>query len=74
MSVQQYFAELDNNNCVINVHVVTQEFLNANPDRYPGVYAETFVDLEGKTYAGIGYFYDPNTQDFYQLVQPHPPA
>ena len=59
-----YFAQLDNNNRVLAVHVVTQEFINENPGRYPGVWVETFQDVEGKTYAGIGFIYDPATQNF----------
>ena len=62
--VAQYFAQLDENNVVINVHVVTAEFMAANPDRYPGVWVETFFDTDGKTYAGVGYTYDYDTQDF----------
>lgn len=59
----QYFAQLDENNIVIHVAVVTAEFMAANPDRYPGVWVETFID-DTHTYAGIGYIYDYNTQDF----------
>jgi hypothetical protein len=70
MSVEQYFAEIDNNNVVVNMHVVTQKFLDENPERYPGTYVETFVDFEGKTYAGIGYTYDSVTQDFVAPVAP----
>jgi hypothetical protein len=44
----QYFAQLDDNNIVINVHVVTAEFMAANPDRYTGVWVETFFDTEAK--------------------------
>ena len=61
---QQFFAQLDANNVVIDVHCVTQEFLEANPDRYPGVWVETFFDTDGKTYAGIGFIYNYDTQDF----------
>jgi hypothetical protein len=46
------------------VHVVHRDFLEANPDRYPGTWVETFFDLPNKTYAGVGYTYDPVTQDF----------
>jgi hypothetical protein len=60
----QYFAQIDNNNVVIDVHVVTQEFMNANPDRYTGIWVETFFDTPNKTYAGIGFTYDYETQDF----------
>jgi hypothetical protein len=59
-----FFAQLDENNRVLSVHAVTQEFIDENPDRYPGVWVETFADVEGKTYAGVGFTYDPVTQDF----------
>ncbi len=65
-----FFAQLDENNVVIDVHCVTQEFLEANPDRYPGVWVETFFDTPGKTYAGLEYIYDFDTQDF----TPPPPV
>jgi hypothetical protein len=50
------------------VHVVTQQFLDDNPERYPGMYVETFVNVPGKTYAGVGYTYDRVTDDFVPLV------
>jgi len=59
-----YFAQLDDNKRVLAVHAVTQEFIDENPERYSGVWVETFADVEGKTYAGIGFTYDPVTQDF----------
>jgi len=61
---RQFFAQLDDNNVVIDVHCVTQEFLNANPERYPGTWVETFFNTDGKTYAGMFYTYNDNTQDF----------
>ena len=61
---RQFFAQLNENNIVIDVHCVTQEFLEANPDRYPGVWVETFFDTNGKTYAGVGFTYDYDTDDF----------
>lgn len=61
---QQFFAQLDDNNVVIDVHCVTQEFLEANPERYSGVWVETFFDTNNKTYAGIGFTYSFETQDF----------
>lgn len=64
MSIPQYFAQIDDNNIVISVHCVTREFLDENPDRYPGTWVETFVDVPTKTYAGVGYVYDPKTKDF----------
>ena len=60
----QYFAQIDENNIVTLVHVVTREFLEANPERYQGTWVETFYDLAGKTYAGVGYIYDAVTNDF----------
>jgi len=60
----QYFAQIDDNNVVTHVAVVQREFLEANPERYTGVWVETFFDTAGKTYAGIGYTYDEATQDF----------
>ncbi len=60
----QYFAQIDQNNVVVNVAVVTSEFMAANPDRYTGTWIETFIDRNNKTYAGIGYIYNETTQDF----------
>jgi hypothetical protein len=62
MTAPTYFAQLDENNIVINVAVVTAEFMAENPDRYPGVWVETFIEVAGKTYAGIGYTW--NGTDF----------
>jgi hypothetical protein len=62
--VAQYFAQIDDNNVVTSVHVVEQEFLEANPERYTGTWVETFFDIPNKTYAGIGYTYSYQTQDF----------
>lgn len=59
-----FFAQLNDDNVVTDVHCVTQEFLEANPERYTGTWVETFFDTAGKTYAGIGFIYDEATQDF----------
>ncbi len=59
-----YFAQLDENNRVLAVHCVTQEFIDENPDRYPGTWVQTYSNVEGKTYAGVGFTYDPKTKDF----------
>ena len=64
MTNHQYFAQLNSNNVVVHVAVVHQDFLEANPERYPGTWVETFFDTAGKTYAGIGFTYDEATQDF----------
>jgi hypothetical protein len=61
---EQYFAQLDENNVVITVAVTTLEFMAANPDRYSGVWVETFYDDPDKTYAAPGDIYDYDTQDF----------
>lgn len=66
----QYFAQLDDNDVVVRVAVVTREFLEANPDRYQGSWVETFFDTEGKTYAGVGFTYDEATQDFVAPAAP----
>lgn len=60
----QYFAQINDDNVVTHVAVVQQEFLEANPERYSGTWVETFVDDPNKTYAGFGYIYDYDTQDF----------
>jgi hypothetical protein len=70
--VAQYFAQIDNNNIVINVAVVTAEFLTANPERYKGIWVETFFNTDGKTYAGVGFTYDYDTQDFTAPVYVEP--
>jgi len=62
--VAQYFANLDTNNVVMTVHAVTSEFIAANPERYTGTWVETFIDDPNKTYAGIGYTYDADLDEF----------
>ena len=71
MTNHQYYAQIDSNNIVTDVAVVHKDFLEANPDRYPGTWVETFFDLPNKTYAGVGYIYKPVTKDFTAPV--HPP-
>jgi hypothetical protein len=60
---EQYFAQIENN-IVVSVHVVTAEFMAENPERYPGTWVETFIGAQGKTYAGVGYTYNADTNDF----------
>jgi hypothetical protein len=62
--IEQFFAQINENNIVTDVHCVQQEFLVANPERYTGTWVETFCHTVGKTYAGIGYTYSYDTQDF----------
>lgn len=61
MNEQTYYAQVTNG-VVTNVAVVTAEFMAENPDRYQGEWVETFIDVPGKTYAGIGYTW--NGTDF----------
>ncbi len=67
---EQYFAQLDENNVVITVAVTTPEFMAANPDRYPGIWVETFYDDPNKTYAAPGDIYNYETQDFEAPPEP----
>lgn len=66
---EQYFAQVTDG-VVTDVRVVSREFLEANPDRYTGTWIETFIDVEGKTYAGIGFTWDGT--DFSPPVAPEP--
>ena len=61
---QQFFAQLDENNIVTKIKVVTAEFMAENPERYLGVWVETFYNTDNKTYAGLGYIYNYETKDF----------
>ena len=65
---KQYFAQLNQNNIVVDVRVVSREFLEANPDRYQGTWVETFFNTENKVYAGVGFTYDEVSQDFVSPV------
>ena len=69
--MQQYFAQINDNNIVTHVAVVQREFLEANLQRYTGVWVETFTDDPNKNYAGIGMEYLEAEQDFRSL-QPYP--
>ena len=53
----QYFAQVVDG-VVTDVRVVSSNFMAANPERYTGTWIETFIGVEGKTYAGIGYTWD----------------
>lgn len=67
---RQFFAQLNDDNVVIDVHCVTKEFLEANPERYTGTWVETFYNHPTKTYAGVGWTYDYDTQDFVAPIAP----
>jgi hypothetical protein len=73
VNTKQFFAQIDAQNIVTNVAVVTAEFMVENPERYPGTWVETFFDTVGKTYAGLGYIYDNETKDFYESISPPSP-
>ena len=68
----QYFAQINSDNIVTNVAVVTTEFMAENPDRYAGIWVETFIDDLNKIYAGVGYIYNYDTQDFTPPLPPEP--
>ena len=68
--MNQYYAQLNADNIVIDVHCVTAEFMAANPERYTGVWVETFYDAPNKQYAGLQFTYDYATQNF---TPPPPP-
>jgi hypothetical protein len=69
----QYFAQLDETDTVVKVAVVTSEFMAENPDRYTGRWVETFFDTAGKTYAGVGFIYIEERQDFIPPILPAEP-
>jgi len=71
-NLPQYFAQINNENLVTDIAVVTRLFLDENPERYPGTWVETFINLPNKTYAAIGFMYDPATNDFYDPTPPLP--
>lgn len=66
--MNQYFAQVTDG-VVTDVAVVSASFMAANPDRYQGTWVETFLETQ-KTYAGIGFMYDPATQDFFDPTPP----
>ena len=66
----QYFAQINEENIVTYVAVVTAEFMQQNPSRYPGTWIETFYDVPSKTYAGVGYTW--NGTDFIAPVATSP--
>jgi len=68
----QYFAQINADNIVTDVAVVHADYMAENPDRYPGIWVETFFDLPTKTYAGIGYTYDAVLDEF--VAPPAPVA
>lgn len=60
-----YYAKVENGT-VTDLHVVSYDFIVANPDRYgdPSLWIETFVDGSGPGYCGIGWTYDAALNKF----------
>lgn len=69
-----HFAQLDENNKVVRFAVVEEEYLRANPDRYPGTWVNAHRDTEGKTPAFYNSTYDPDTDTFAPPPPPEPVA
>lgn len=76
-----HWAKIENG-IVVQVNVVEDEFLQANPDRYTGLWVKTSYNTIGgihqlggtplrKNYAGVGYIYDEVRDAFYE-PQPYP--
>ena len=72
MTTEQYFAQLDENNEVIYIAIVTSQFMAENPDRYPGTWVECFIDSPTKTYPGTGFTYNETIKDFVPPTPPEP--
>lgn len=70
--MNQYFAQINEDNVVTDVRIVSREFLKANPQRYPGRWIETFFDRPDKQYAGLGFIYNAETEDFIPPSAPEP--
>ena len=62
MIERTYFAQIDEENIVIDVRVVSAEYMAENPDLYVGEWIQTYIGVAGKTYAAIGYTW--NGTDF----------
>jgi hypothetical protein len=74
-----YWAKLDTSNIVVEVITgVDEATIDGIPtgDWYSNFTGspcvETFIDNPEKTYAGIGYTYNYDTQDFTAPIQPIP--
>ena len=69
-----HWAKIENGT-VVQVNVVEDDFIQANPDRYTGLWVKTSYNTNGgvhqlggtplrKNYAGIGYTYDEQRDAF----------
>jgi hypothetical protein len=65
MSEPTTFAKVENG-IVTSVHVVTYEFLVANPERYgpSELWLECFRDGSGRGYCSVGWSYDADLDEF----------
>jgi hypothetical protein len=68
MSEQTYFAQIDTENIVTDVRVVSAEYMAENPELYVGEWVQTYIGVADKTYAAIGYTYDAATENFYAPI------
>lgn len=76
-----HFAQIDDNNVVINVIVAEQDFIDSGAVGDPSRWIQTSYNTHGgqhpegrplrKNYAGIGYTYDPS-RDAFIPPQPYP--
>ena len=71
--MNQHFAKIENG-VVVDIAVVTAEFMAANPERYEGEWVETFVDVRGVQMACIGGLYDAETNTFAKNVITYAPV
>jgi hypothetical protein len=69
-----YYAQIVDN-IVIEVVVVSDEIIDGAQfctDLLGGEWVETFMGDPNKNYAGIGYTYDPSTDNFFPPPAPAP--
>jgi hypothetical protein len=66
-----YYAQVIND-IVTVVHVVSYEFLVANPDRYgdPETYLQVYPDGSNRGYCGVGWIYDRTNDTFIEVPRP----
>ena len=60
-----YMARINSSNVVIDVCVCSESFVRENPSRYPGTWVPMWMGVNGKNYAGVGWWYDAVAQNFY---------
>lgn len=63
--MEQYFARIDDQNNIIDVRCVSEDYLKSNPDLYPGIWKETWRNGGiRKNFAAINGTYDPTNDAF----------